>query len=55
MLQAMDEDIVIQQDHEVCLKILGTHVAKNAIFAVCSQVNNYWRLVSLSAGASYLV
>lgn len=46
MLQTMDEDVVIQQDHKICLKTVGTCVNENAIFAVGSLVDNYLSLVN---------
>ncbi|CAB1324828.1 unnamed protein product [Coregonus sp. 'balchen'] len=41
-----DEDIVIQQDDEIRLKIVGTRVDKNDIFAIGSLMDDYLGLVS---------
>ncbi|EPQ02231.1 DNA-directed RNA polymerase II subunit RPB7 [Myotis brandtii] len=37
----VDEDIVIQQDDEIRLKIVGTRVDKNDIFAIGSLMDDY--------------
>ncbi|KAL6083579.1 hypothetical protein STEG23_000652 [Scotinomys teguina] len=47
--KTMDEDIVIQQDDEIRLKIVGTRVDKNDIFAIGSLMDDY--LVGCSTGA----
>ncbi|XP_045341569.1 TAF6-like RNA polymerase II p300/CBP-associated factor-associated factor 65 kDa subunit 6L isoform X2 [Leopardus geoffroyi] len=39
--KTMDEDIVIQQDDEIRLKIVGTRVDKNDIFAIGSLMDDY--------------
>lgn len=44
--KTMDEDIVIQQDDEIRLKIVGTRVDKNDIFAIGSLMDDYLGLVS---------
>uniref|UniRef100_UPI00358F8B9F DNA-directed RNA polymerase II subunit RPB7 isoform X2 n=1 Tax=Myxine glutinosa TaxID=7769 RepID=UPI00358F8B9F len=41
-----DEDIVIQQDDEIRLKIVGTRVDKNDIFAIGSLMDDFLGLVS---------
>ncbi|XP_025905906.1 DNA-directed RNA polymerase II subunit RPB7 [Nothoprocta perdicaria] len=44
--KTVDEDIVIQQDDEIRLKIVGTRVDKNDIFAIGSLMDDYLGLVS---------
>uniref|UniRef100_A0A2K5RRS3 DNA-directed RNA polymerase subunit n=1 Tax=Cebus imitator TaxID=2715852 RepID=A0A2K5RRS3_CEBIM len=44
--KTMDEDIVIQQDDEIHLKIVGTRVDKNDIFAIGSLMDDYLGPVS---------
>ncbi|XP_052014110.1 DNA-directed RNA polymerase II subunit RPB7-like [Apodemus sylvaticus] len=44
--ETMDEGIVIQQDYEIRLKIVGMRVDKNDIFAIGSLVDDYLGLVS---------
>ncbi|ELK13432.1 DNA-directed RNA polymerase II subunit RPB7 [Pteropus alecto] len=39
--KTMDEDIVIKQDDEIRLKIVGTRVDKNDIFAIGSLMDDY--------------
>ncbi|KAM6158150.1 DNA-directed RNA polymerase II subunit RPB7 [Rhynchocyon petersi] len=39
--KTMDEDIVIQQEDEIRLKIVGTRVDKNDIFAIGSLMDDY--------------
>uniref|UniRef100_A0A3Q1ICA3 DNA-directed RNA polymerase subunit n=1 Tax=Anabas testudineus TaxID=64144 RepID=A0A3Q1ICA3_ANATE len=39
--KTVDEDIVIQQDDEIRLKIVGTRVDKNDIFAIGSLMDDY--------------
>ncbi|XP_060110004.1 DNA-directed RNA polymerase II subunit RPB7 isoform X1 [Heteronotia binoei] len=43
--KTVDEDIVIQQDDEIRLKIVGTRVDKNDIFAIGSLMDDYLGLV----------
>ncbi|XP_053133916.1 DNA-directed RNA polymerase II subunit RPB7 isoform X1 [Hemicordylus capensis] len=44
--KTVDEDIVIQQDDEIRLKIVGTRVDKSDIFAIGSLMDDYLGLVS---------
>ncbi|XP_069821525.1 DNA-directed RNA polymerase II subunit RPB7 [Dendropsophus ebraccatus] len=44
--KTVDEDVVIQQDDEIRLKIVGTRVDKNDIFAIGSLMDDYLGLVS---------
>ncbi|KAM5247256.1 DNA-directed RNA polymerase II subunit RPB7 [Ctenodactylus gundi] len=44
--KTVDEDIVIQQEDEIRLKIVGTRVDKNDIFAIGSLMDDYLGLVS---------
>ncbi|KTG36994.1 hypothetical protein cypCar_00049384, partial [Cyprinus carpio] len=47
--KTVDEDIVIQQDDEIRLKIVGTRVDKNDIFAIGSLMDDYLGLAFTSA------
>ncbi|KAK2121745.1 DNA-directed RNA polymerase II subunit RPB7 [Saguinus oedipus] len=51
--KTMDEDIVIQQDDEIRLKTVRTHVDKNDIFAIGSLMDDYLRACKLSLVASH--
>ncbi|KAF7235180.1 DNA-directed RNA polymerase II subunit RPB7 [Varanus komodoensis] len=48
--KSVDEDIVIQQDDEIRLKIVGTRVDKNDIFAIGSLMDDYLGKLCASLG-----